>query len=330
MKFGYLKVLFAVVMALMLASVAKAACNQKLYASVLVEFNDNGGIMVPVRADGQGVWMVLDLAGGIPTAYQQTAAQLGLKAVRATDIDATAGGRKIEQKVVVGSLQIGGANFTKWDLYLLPGSEGDAPQFQGAPILGGLTARFMTVVDVELNLAERRINLFSQVKCGPSAVYWGGEVASADLYHDGSGLMLFPMEVDGKRVETAFRTQSATSQISEAVTSRFFGFDRDSEGITREQLPGGAEIASYRAMGLTSRGLDMKNVPVRLLDDRDWKCVPTTSDRNSRAIGFDQCMSRAPLSIGTDLLRKLRVYIASKEGKIYFTRAGEPAPAAAP
>ena len=330
MKIGYLKVLFAAFMTLMLASGAQAACKQKLYASVRVEFNDNGGIMVPVRVDGQGVWMVLDLAGGIPSVFQKTAEQLGLKVVRAGDIDATAGGRKIEHKVVIGSLAIGGANFTKWDLFVLPGTEAEVPQFKGSPVLGGLTSRFMTVVDVELNLAERQINLFSQTRCGTSAVYWGGEVASADLYHDGSGLMLFPMEVDGRRVETAFRTQAATSQISEAVTSRFFGFDRESDGITREQLPGGREIASFRAMGLTSRGLDMKNVPVRLLDDRDWNCAPSTSDRNSRAIGFSKCMSRAPLSVGTDLLRKLRVYIAPREGKIYFTRAGETAPAAAP
>jgi hypothetical protein len=33
-----------------------------------------------------------------------------------------------------------------------------------------------------------------------------------------------------------------------------------------------------------------------------------------------------PFAIGTDLMRKLRIYIASKEGRIYFTRAEPPAP----
>jgi hypothetical protein len=307
-------------------------CEQKTYGSIDIEFNDSGGVMVPVKINGQDVWMSLDMSAGVPIVFKASAEALGLKPVAWNAVEMTAGSRKITQKVVVDSLRIGGANFVKWDMYVYPHSESDAlaslQQFMGKPVLGTLSANFMQAVDLELNLAQKKMSLFTQTRCSNSgAVYWGGEVTSVDLFNDPAGLMVFAMELDGKRVEASLYTQGRTSVLSEAVTKRFFGFDRNSDGITRQDNGNGGETASYRAMGLTARGLAMKNVAIRLKEDVKSSCVPSSSERNTRAIGFNGCFNIAPLSIGTDLLRKLRIYIASKEGKIYFTRT-EPAASA--
>lgn len=309
-----------------LSTQVEAACKMKQYAVVHVDIREDGAVMVPVQVDGKPVWMMLDMAGGVPMAFQSTVEYLGLKMVAAPEIDAIVEGRIVEHKTVIGSLVLGGANFAKWDMYIMPSLSADVPRHRDAPILGALTSRFMTAVDLELNLAQSEIRLFSHTRCGKQVVYWGGEVTATSIYHDGTGLMMFPMEVDGKSVEAAFDTQRRLSRISEAVTSKFFGFDRDSDGIARETREDGSEIASYRAMGLTARGLRVSNVRVRLRDDRNSPCKPTDWGRPSRAIGFTGCFSTAPLSLGTDLLQKLRIYIASKERKIYFTRVEAPAP----
>lgn len=306
-------------------------CEQKTYGSVDIEFTDSGTVMVPVKINGQDVWMYLDMSGGIPMIVKSVAEGLGLKLLPWSAVEITTASGKVRHKVIVESLRIGGANFVKWDMYIHPDTETSNPlelsQFKGKPVLGALTSNFMRALDLELNLAEKKIGLFTQTKCANSgAVYWGGEVTSLDLFSDLTGLMVFAMEVDGKRVEASLYTGGRTSVISEAVTRRFFGFDRSSDGITRRDDGSGGETASYRAMGLTARGLALKNVPIRLKDDVGTKCLPTSSGRVTRAIGFDGCSNTAPLSIGTDLLRKLRIYIASKERKIYFTRADSPAP----
>jgi hypothetical protein len=321
--------LFAALACVPCAPPAFAACEKlQQLASVEVEINDNGAVMLPVKVNGQDAWMILGMASGVPTAWRESALQLGLKLRNQSDVEMTVRGTKVTQKTVVDSLVIGTANFTKWDLYVMPGGSGTAPTFRDRPVLGGLTSRFIGAVDLELNLAAKRVNLFKQTdRCKGRQVYWGGEVTEVDLYYDPTGLLVFPMEIDGKRVEASLNTQGRSSLISETVTKRFFGFDRESPGITRESNDAGNDRASYRAMGLTAKGLAMKNVRIQLYDDLESNCLPSTSERNTRAIGFNGCWSRAPLSIGTDLLSKLRIYIASKEAKVYFTRAAEPVPA---
>lgn len=313
------------------AGPALAACKMQQVAAVNVEVADNGAVMVPVKVNGAEAWMILGMGTGAPVIWPGAAEAMGLKAQRQSDFDMEIRGARVTHKVVADSLVIGAANFTKWNLYLSPEKNEPLRTYRDKPLLGGLTSRFMSAVDVELNLAQNRMNLFRQTTgCNGQQVYWDAEVTSVDAYYDPTGLLVFPMEVDGKRLEASLYMQGETSVISEAVTSRFFGFDRDSSGITRQAGRNGGEVASYRAMGLTAKGLAIKNVPIRLEDDLDKDCDPTRTDRNSRAIGFGACWGRAPLSLGTGLLQKLRLYIAPREGRIYFTRAASIVPAPAP
>jgi hypothetical protein len=315
------------------ASSVSAACKMQQIAAVNVEVADNGAVMVPVKVNGGEAWMILGMGSGAPVVWPAAAEVLGLKPQRQVDLDMRVRGEKVTHKVVADSLILGTAQYTKWDLYLDPDKNAPLRTYRGKPLLGGLTSRFMSVVDVELNLASNRMNLFKQTTgCKGQQVYWNAEVTAVDAYYDPSGLMVFPMEIDGKRVEASLYTQGGTSVISELVTSRFFGFDRDSNGITREAGSNGDEVASYRAMGLTAKGLAISNVPIRLQDDTSLKrdCEPTKADRNSGAIGFGACWGRAPLALGTGLLKKLRLYIAPRESKIYFTRAASTAPGPVP
>jgi hypothetical protein len=303
------------------ASPAFGACNLQRVGSVDVRMGGDGAVLVPVRVNGHGAWMILGMANGVPVVWRSAAERLGLKFKRQFDADMHVRGVKVTEKTVVDSLVIGSVNFTKWDLYVDPTAD-PRYQIEGQPLLGGLTSRFMNAVDLELDLGHGKLNLFKPTTgCGGRQVYWGGVVTAVDLYVDPTGLLLFPMEIDGRRVEASLNTQGGTSNISEAVTKQYFGFDHESEGITKETDPQGRETASYRAMGLTAKGLAIKNAKIRLVEDLKRDCEPTSSERNSEAIGFSQCWGRAPLSLGTDLLRKLRIYIAPRESKIYFTRA---------
>lgn len=308
---------------MLLAAMAPAlgACKLELIATIDVELDGGGTVMVPVKANGHEAWMPLRMASGVPTIYEAAARQLGLKFQRQGDVNMKFGDKSITHKVVVDELLVGTANFAKWDMYVRP-DQGRVSMFRDRMILGGLTSRFMSVVDVELNLGEKKLNLFRQtIDCRGQQVYWGEPVTAVNIFYDTSGLMVFPMEVDGTRVEAALLTQSRTSLISEKVTRKFFGFDRDSSGITNRVDADGDEPVSYRAMALTAKGLEIKDINIRLYDDLESSCTATAFDRRTRAVGFEDCRSMAPLSIGTDLLKLLRIYIAPREGKIYFTRA---------
>jgi hypothetical protein len=284
-----------------------------------VDIGPAGAVLVPVKINDHDVWMVLQLSSGVALVNRKVAAQLGLELQDQRQLQTNLGnGRFFPQMTTVRSMLVGATNFAGWTLFVLPPSAQPAPMYKGRPVLGPLSSQFANAADMELDLAHRKLNLFKQTStCKGQQVYWGGEVTEVPLYVDPSGLLVFPMEVDGKAVEASLNTQGRATLISQKVVTKFFAFTQG------QQRGSDAADARYRIMNLTAKGLAMDGVSILLQNDLDSPCIPTTSDRHSKAIGFDECISHAPLSIGTDLLQRLHVYIAVKEGSIYFTRAGD-------
>ena len=316
--------LLAVISSAMPSRPAHAACALERIASVDVDVGPAGAVLVPVKINGHDVWMFLQMSSGVALVNRAVARQLDLELQDQRQLQFNQGnGRFFPQMTIVKSMLVGATNFAGWTLFVQPASSQPAPLYKGRPVLGPLSSQFMNVADMELDLAHRKLNLFKQTSaCKGQQVYWGGAVTAVPLYVDPTGLLVFPMEVDGKAVEASLNTQGRATLMSEKVVTKFFAFN-DKSSVATQPPPGEALGSRYRVMNLTAKELAMDGVTVFLQDDLKSPCIPTTSDRLSKAIGFDECVSHAPLSIGTDLLQKLRIYIAAKEGAILFTRAGE-------
>lgn len=305
---------------------APRACPMQKLSTLEVRGYESGHLLVPVNIAGHDAWMWLDLSGGLMTVYGAAVADWHLNIFPMQN-----GARRITfmGKQVVDMVRedftLGSMVFRQWPLVVVPASTIPAVEtYEGKPIIGQLATRFLMAVDAELDLAHDRINLFQQVKCGSAAAYWGGEVTAVPLEFDQAGLLHFPMQLEDQEIQTSLDTASRSSRISTEVTKKFFGFDAQSPGVQSELLPNGTTASSYRAMSLTAQGLQIKNTRIDL-----W---PTTECRPDRrlsgldGIGCTNLFGVTPFAIGIDLLRKLHVYIATKEHMIYFTRAESPAP----
>ena len=302
------------------------SCPMKLLASLDVRGSERGQLLVPVSIAGHDVWMSLRLGEGILSLYSAAVADWHLKTIRME-----IGGRRIEingkpiTDMVRENFSLGKQPFQNWPMILIPADA--VPligSYEGKPIVGELATRFLMAVDAELNLAQNKINLFEHVKCGTDAVYWGGTITAVHLEFDQTGLLHFPMELEDQEIQTSFDTSQNSSRISTEVTKKFFGFDENSPGLQSEALPNGAQSHSYRAMSLTAKGVEIRNATIELWPTTS--CYPDRSVSRLDGIGCTQVFGAMPFAIGTDLMRKLRIYIASKEGRIYFTRAEPPAP----
>lgn len=311
-------------LALLAPPQAWAACQLTRYSTVELAYGPTGAVLVPVQIGGTDVWMALTMSTGMPMVSPAAVRQLGLKTWRVEQDNLKADGQRIEEQTSVKSLRLGTADFADWTLYVYPGAERPLPMFQGRPMIGNISARFMNVVDVELDLANNRMNLFKQSTCGKEAVYWSKEFTTVKLYSDRSGLLLFPMELDGKNIETSLNTVGPRSRLSEVVARSHFRFDRNSPEVTLDGGAIGAPNMGYRRMALTAKSLSLADVPIHLYDDSRRQCLPVKGSTQSGAIGFSNCFGVVPFEIGGDLLRQLRIYIATQERKIYFTRAGVP------
>jgi hypothetical protein len=324
-------VLLAAIVVLPAVAIGKP-CELKQVAAIEVGFDSGGGILVPVHVEGHPGFLKLQLSAGLPWLYPASIEELGLAAkTRGVGFDGSIGSHKVERQVKVRSTVLGGANFAGWDYSVLPDTQAVRPQYRGYPVFGTMSSSFMNVVDMELNLAERRINLFQPNRCHTAPVYWDSEVTAVKLYTDRTGLLLFPMELEGAFIETSLNTTTRTSLITAEIVKRYLGFDEDSPGVEHESVPGGTEIASFRAMSLSAKGLQVRNTRVRI---RKFEgCVPSASGKDTGAIGCRDLLGFTPFSIGTDLMRRLRIYASVVDGKIYFTRvdsAAGPAPAVPP
>ncbi len=313
-----------VLAALVAPSEGWAACKLTRYATVELAYGPTGAVLVPVQISGTDAWMALTMSTGLPMVSPAAVRQLGLKSWRVEQDNLKSDGLRIEEQISIKSLRIGTADFADWTLYVNPGPDRPLPMFQGRPMIGNISARFMNVVDVELDLANRTMNLFKHSTCGQESVYWSKEFTAVKLYNDRSGLLLFPMELDGKKIETSLNTVGPRSRLSEVVARSHFRFDRNSPEVTLDGGAIGVPSLGFRRMALTSKGISLSDVPIHLYDDSRRPCLPAKGSTQTGAIGFSNCFGVVPFEMGGDLLRQMRIYIASQERKIYFTRAGVP------
>ncbi len=303
-----------------------ADCKLTQYASADLVMPPGGAVLVPVKIGGHEALMVLQMSSGLAMVAPAAVTQLGLQTgpVR-TDIRLTAGNQPIEREVRVESLIIGGANFAGWKLYVQPGPARPLSMVQGRPVIGALSSNFMNAVDLELDLARGKMNLFQHARCKGGQVYWNDQYATEYLYVDPSGLLYFPVGLDGKRIEASLNTQGPRTRLSEVIARRFFGFRRDASAPApaADRAPG--QFVGTRIMGLDSRKVSLPDVQVHIIDDTQRDCEYAQSARGSNAISFSNCFGIVPFEMGTDLLKQMRIYLASKEERVYFTLNAAPA-----
>jgi hypothetical protein len=292
---------------------ANKNCPMTLLASLDVRVNQFGQVLVPASMAGHDVWFSLAMQGGILSLYDAAVADWHLKTMRMNNGARyiVMEGKRLDQ-MVRQDFTLGPHGFTNWAFVIVPKEIVPATySFEGKPIVGQLTTVIFMAVDAEISIAQNKMNLFSHTKCGENAIYWGGSVNAVHFEFDDSGLLHFPMQLDNQEVDSSFDTSQKSSRISTEVTKKFFGSDQQSPD---------AQNGGFRAMGLTATGLDIQKVNIELWPT-DW-CRPDRYYGGRKGI---ECTGElrgvSPFAIGTDLMKQLHIYIASKENTLYFTRA---------
>jgi hypothetical protein len=185
--------------------------------------------------------------------------------------------------------------------------------------VGHLGTNAFSDVDVEIDLQQKKLNIFSQDHCPGGVVYWAKDFDVIPLDRDPTGKLYLEVELDGRLMRTGFNTATPTSYISEAVTKKLFGFDSESEGVEKVPDATGRAISHYRSMGIASHGLQITNAKINILKIASGCRIVAQKDKAAR---FADCYGTQPFSMGTDVLSKLRIYLATKEKKMYFTVNG--------
>jgi hypothetical protein len=291
------------------------ACEAHQLASLDLKVLDNGQVLVPVTVNNAPFYMYFEIASPFTAVSEQAVMRFALQRTNiGKGLDITSGDKRVQQYATM-NFQLGDVMYSEEHILIDPQSS--APRrYTQTDIIGFLGIDFLWTMDLDLDLAHGKLDLYEPSKCPGREVYWSSQYSVVPLRRDAFGNFFFPMELDGRRLEATLTTDSSASSLSTDVTKRVYGFDKNSGGIESVTDVDGHVVAQYRAMKLTASGLTVVDEKIKLTDPPNNTCRLT---KKLDAIGYTDCLYRYPLRLGGDVLRRLHVDIATKENTMYFT-----------
>jgi len=235
-------------------------------------------------------------------------------------------GNEITRFARVPEMRLGGQTLKDMEFLMLrPGRYGDG-------VVGDLGTHLFEHVDLELDMAGGKFNLFSPDHCPGKVVYWTKTgFAQLPLKPDRElGFIRAEVMLDGHPITVAFAT-TGHSRIGMNTMRQFFNVDETSPdlvAVSQDLL--GHKLYKYPFKVLTAEGLTISNPDILVYDeeprpacnnnvhftDPDPSILHTTAQpRLTRNFGCEDAI------LGLSVLSKLHMYISEKENMIYLTDA---------
>lgn len=293
------------------------SCPLTRYASVDLVMVGDSYLLVPVMIQGARAYMALNMASPFSSFTESGVHRLSLATKSMPfNVGVLAGKNKVQEMAAAKPFGFGGLQFKGVTFLVLPGFS-FAENTADAPVVGVLGMDVLKDFDIELDTAHRKMNLFSPDHCPGHAVYWSTKYDSAPIRFGSLGEFYFPMELEGKKLETTLATSNAMTTLSTDATRQLFNFDSHSADVVTETDGSGKTTAHYRAMKLSGEGLEIINARISLIDRPAGSTCHLSS--RSGASAYEDCYGVHPLALGQNVVSKLHFYIATKEKMLYFT-----------
>jgi hypothetical protein len=303
-----------------------------------------GRFMVPVTINGTQQQLLLNTAGGITSLMQNSANAMGLQPIDASHIKLLSTNGNVSQNYVQIDFQLGAIHDPTLQLIVTPQGGGNTP-----PFVGSLAGDFLGLNDAEMDFAGRKLNIFSKDHCPGHVLYWNPTAVAvlpitlqtATNLDSRTGYMRYayrgshiivPVSIDGKDFKATINTGSPTSSMDMNTAKFIFGITADSPGSVPVKNGNDGDPAHqsfiHTFSSLTFDTVTVTNARFLVYPDLIGARDPNNGmDTENRARHFDDNVGRTDISIGMDVLRKLRLYVAYGERKLYVTPASAPAAA---
>jgi hypothetical protein len=308
----------------------------KQIASLDMTVGTAGRYLVPVTINDTPQKMLLATGGGVTNLRQDAVTAMGLHPIDASHIKLLSGNGTVSQDYVQVDFRMGVIHDPILQTIVMP-IQGNGPP----PFAGELAGDFLSLYDVEMDFAGRKLNFFSKDHCPGHVLYWNPTAVAVvpislqmptavdsrtgfrRYAYRGSHINV-PVTINDKPFKAALNTASLTSTMSEDTAKFIFGVTADSPGaVPLGSVDGNPDhkAFSYVFPTLTFDTVTVTNAKFyiypNLVGSRDPNNTSRTDTRVSRIddnIGGD-------ISIGLDVLRKLHLYVAYGELKLYVTPA---------
>jgi predicted aspartyl protease len=283
----------------------KPDCRLREVASLDMTTEPDGRIAVPVTIENKTGLMMVDTGSiysliGTSEAHDRNM-ELKVPKVRVSFL----GGVPVFEMAYAHQFQMGGLKDDDLPL-LVMGSN-----FLDSNTIGFLGPDIMGRFDLELDFAAGKLRLFDPHHCPGMVVYWTkSPYAVVPMTADSAGHVVVPVSLDGKDIKAVLDTGASHSTITTGEARVLFGLDKTNPAMKRDKdisVNGTAATALYRYpfKALTLDGVSIGQPAIEILEGKRFK------------VGEDEML------IGIKTLRRLHLYIAYGEQKVYMTPAEE-------
>jgi len=314
----------------------------KQIASLDMTVGPGGRYLVPVTINGTPQTMLLNTAGGITSLRQDGADAMGLHPIDASHIKLLSGNGTASQSYVQTDFKLGGIRMPDLQLMVMPKVGDNTP-----PFVGSLAGDVLQLYDVEMDFAGRKLNFFSKDHCPSKVIYWKTQayavvpvtlqLPTSDDSRTGFRLYSYrgshinvPVTINGKDLTAALDTSSLPSTMSIDTAKYTFGVTAETPGAVPVDSPDGDprhRMFSYTFPSLTFDTVTVTNAKFLIYPNLVGSKDPNNGFRTgTRARRVDDGFG-GRTTIGLEVLRKLHLYVAYGERKLYITPASAPASA---
>lgn len=277
------------------------SCKLKQLASV--NLSNDLDLVFPVTLNGKPQKMSLQLATGFAALSKQSIDTLGLER---HDINKTrnpmitTGGQTLTQYVSPDMMAVGNLGIPTPMLLERTSMDPNYDGYIGLPVF--------QAIDVELDLAARKMNLFSPQHCPNSVVYWTDTFTTAPLILQTWATLLVPMELDGKQIDVGL-ANGTNSVMRLSVAKSLFGVDQTK---LQQVVAGSSPVWKAQFKQLKVGGLYIDSPDIYLYQDD-----PRTRCGRQRPGVY--CWGEPDIRINIRQLEQLRLYFSFSEHLLYVT-----------
>jgi predicted aspartyl protease len=287
-------------------------CSHRLFASAEAELGPYNQLLIHAKIDDQPVMLALDTGAAASVMFENAVDRFSLTRTITPSSVVGIDGRPLDLVTSVPSLAVGNA-VSRGTLFPVAPVNG----MVGDQVVGLFGSDYLGNYDVEIDLADHKVNLFAKDHCPGKVVYWSDSYFASDARFSRSGQIEFEVQLDGKTLTAMLDTGASETALRLSAAGTQFGISPDSQGVVMAGTGTGVggkplQTYSYAFKSLAFGGLTMHNPKIAVIPFRT----------NYGVTGSHIQRDDTPdMLIGMNVIRRLRLYIAYGEGRLYYTVA---------
>jgi len=277
--------------------------------------------LVPVSINGIPKLFLLDTGGDVSQINGEVADELKLVQHDANVKLLDMYGHASSKMVRIEKFTIGRQNGEYINMAIDPD-----PNFGvGTRYVGIFAPDLMGNYDVEIDFGTYKMNYFSSDHCEGHVVYWPHAALAVTPMTFHRRHIRLSVKVDGKDLMAEIDTGATNTTMMAGAAKRLFDIVPETPGNVPLNSQGMAAAFGRIFSTLDFEGVAVKNPHIIIVPDLIGTKDPNNGMRtDTRAKMVDDIEDRADMLIGMDVLKKLRLYIAFGENKLYISEASTP------